>query len=291
MALLLTITLRVASSLRVSGGLAVRSGVRRRVGSGVCGVGLRSVEEARSAEAPARDLGAWEPHVAAISAEAGTPRALARLRAGVAALGLDAAPDEAFAACFPFELDAFQKAALRSLRGDRNVIVSAPTGSGKTVAGELAIAYALSRGQRVLYTTPLKALSNQKFLDFCGQFGSERVGLSTGDSGVRRDAAVVVMTTEVLRNMLLKADGGAGQGRDVGRLQSALSRSFATPSFRLSFRRAIHLPDACMFFPRTRARGPPTLKRRRITFVPPRRTAARRSSATSSPSSSTSSTT
>ena len=279
MALLLTITLRVASSLRVSGGLAVRSGVRRRVGSGVCGVGLRSVEEARSAEAPAVDLGAWEPHVAAISAEAGTPRALARLRAGVAALGLDEAPDEAFAACFPFELDAFQEAALRSLRGDRNVIVSAPTGSGKTVAGELAIAYALSRGQRVLYTTPLKALSNQKFLDFCGQFGSERVGLSTGDSGVRRDAAVVVMTTEVLRNMLVKADGGAGKKR-------------ATSA---DFKKSVPLSVACHSFlsadVSTGDVGRPASKRRRIALVPRRRTAARRSSGTSSPSSSTSSTT
>ncbi|EGB03043.1 hypothetical protein AURANDRAFT_12569, partial [Aureococcus anophagefferens] len=116
---------------------------------------------------------------------------------------------------FPFPLDAFQRDALRSLRADRNVIVSAPTGSGKTVAGELAIAYALSVGKRVFYTTPLKALSNQKFGDFCAQFGAGRVGLSTGDSGVRRDAAVVVMTTEVFRNMIYDDEGRAEIAKDV----------------------------------------------------------------------------
>ena len=82
------------------------------------------------------------------------------------------------------------------------MIVSAPTGQRKTVAGELAIAYALAQDKRVLYTTPLKALSSQKFEDFCQFFGSENVGLSAGDSGVRRDAPVVVMTTEIYRNML-----------------------------------------------------------------------------------------
>ena len=70
------------------------------------------------------------------------------------------------------------------------------------LAYRAAIVYALAVGKRVLYTTPLKALSNQKFQDFCAFFGEEHVGLSTGDSGVRRDASVVVMTTEVFRNML-----------------------------------------------------------------------------------------
>ncbi|KAH8075891.1 hypothetical protein JL720_10341 [Aureococcus anophagefferens] len=152
--------------------------------------------------------------------------ALAALKAELAVAG--DAPDAAYGACFPFPLDAFQRDALRSLRADRNVIVSAPTGSGlcgnqifnptsigKTVAGELAIAYALSVGKRVFYTTPLKALSNQKFGDFCAQFGAGRVGLSTGDSGVRRDAAVVVMTTEVFRNMIYDDEGRAEIAKDV----------------------------------------------------------------------------
>ena len=113
---------------------------------------------------------AWpEATLAKIAAGAGTPAALAALKAELAVAG--DAPDAAYGACFPFPLDAFQRDALRSLRADRNVIVSAPTGSGKTVAGELAIAYALSVGKRVFYTTPLKALSNQKFCDFCAQFG------------------------------------------------------------------------------------------------------------------------
>ena len=157
---------------------------------------------------------AWpEATLAKIAAGAGTPAALAALKAELAVAG--DAPDAAYGACFPFPLDAFQRDALRSLRADRNVIVSAPTGSGKTVAGELAIAYALSVGKRVFYTTPLKALSNQKFCDFCAQFGPGRVGLSTGDSGVRRDAAVVVMTTEVFRNMIYDDAGRAEIAEDV----------------------------------------------------------------------------
>ena len=142
----------------------------------------------------------WAPILQDIRDKAGQPGAVAALRRAVDKYG--DAPDEAYASCFPFELDAYQIEALQHLRNDSNVIVSAPTGSGKTVAGELAIAYALAQDKRVLYTTPLKALSNQKFEDFCRFFGSENVGLSTGDSGVRRDAPVVVMTTEIYRNML-----------------------------------------------------------------------------------------
>ena len=142
----------------------------------------------------------WAPILQDIRDKAGQPGAVAALRRAVEKYG--AAPDAAYASIFPFELDEYQIEALQHLRNDSNVIVSAPTGSGKTVAGELAIAYALAQDKRVLYTTPLKALSNQKFEDFCRFFGSENVGLSTGDSGVRRDAPVVVMTTEIYRNML-----------------------------------------------------------------------------------------
>ncbi|MGF1461541.1 MAG: DEAD/DEAH box helicase [Leptolyngbyaceae cyanobacterium] len=103
---------------------------------------------------------------------------------------------------FPFQLDSFQKDAVRALDEGKSVVVCAPTGSGKTLVGEYAIYRALDRGKRVFYTTPLKALSNQKLRDFREQFGFDNVGLLTGDIAINRDAAVVVMTTEVFRNML-----------------------------------------------------------------------------------------
>lgn len=103
---------------------------------------------------------------------------------------------------FPFELDRFQKEAIASLNAGRSVVVCAPTGSGKTLIGEYAICRALSRGKRVFYTTPLKALSNQKLRDFRERFGFDNVGLLTGDASINRDASVLVMTTEIFRNML-----------------------------------------------------------------------------------------
>lgn len=103
---------------------------------------------------------------------------------------------------FPFELDGFQLEAIAALNQGHSVVVSAPTGSGKTLVGEYAIHRALAHGRKVFYTTPLKALSNQKLRDFREQFGRERVGLMTGDLSLNRDARVVVMTTEIFRNML-----------------------------------------------------------------------------------------
>ncbi|MBW4626458.1 MAG: DEAD/DEAH box helicase [Brasilonema octagenarum HA4186-MV1] len=103
---------------------------------------------------------------------------------------------------FPFELDQFQKDAIASLNAGRSVVVCAPTGSGKTLVGEYAIYRALSRGKRVFYTTPLKALSNQKLRDFREKFGFDHVGLLTGDASINRDASILVMTTEIFRNML-----------------------------------------------------------------------------------------
>jgi superfamily II RNA helicase len=103
---------------------------------------------------------------------------------------------------FPFELDDFQKQAIAALDAGQSVVVCAPTGSGKTLIGEYAIHRALARGKRVFYTTPLKALSNQKLRDFREQFGVNRVGLLTGDLSINRDASVLVMTTEIFRNML-----------------------------------------------------------------------------------------
>lgn len=101
-----------------------------------------------------------------------------------------------------FDLDPFQSEACRSVESGRGVLVAAPTGAGKTVVGEFAVYMALERGLKAFYTTPIKALSNQKYLELCASYGSERVGLLTGDTSINPDADVVVMTTEVLRNML-----------------------------------------------------------------------------------------
>ncbi|PZV01227.1 MAG: DEAD/DEAH box helicase, partial [Leptolyngbya sp.] len=103
---------------------------------------------------------------------------------------------------FPFPLDDFQHEAIDALNADKSVVVCAPTGSGKTLVGEYAIHRAMAHGKRVFYTTPLKALSNQKLRDFRDQFGHENVGLLTGDLSINRDAPIVVMTTEIFRNML-----------------------------------------------------------------------------------------
>ena len=103
---------------------------------------------------------------------------------------------------FPFTLDEFQHRAISALEAGRSVVVCAPTGSGKTLVGEYAIYRAIARGRRVFYTTPLKALSNQKLRDFRAMFGFDQVGLLTGDISINRDAPVLVMTTEIFRNML-----------------------------------------------------------------------------------------
>ena len=102
----------------------------------------------------------------------------------------------------PFELDPFQVRAIEALDGGRSVLVAAPTGSGKTVVAEHAVARALATGTKAFYTTPIKALSNQKYADLARRHGAERVGLLTGDNSINGDAPIVVMTTEVLRNMI-----------------------------------------------------------------------------------------
>jgi ATP-dependent RNA helicase HelY len=107
-----------------------------------------------------------------------------------------------FRSRYPFELDDFQVDACRAVQEGRGVLVAAPTGSGKTVVGEFAVHLALSGGRKAFYTTPIKALSNQKYLDLVDRHGADAVGLLTGDNTVNADAPVVVMTTEVLRNML-----------------------------------------------------------------------------------------
>ncbi|HET7870849.1 MAG TPA: DEAD/DEAH box helicase [Actinomycetota bacterium] len=107
-----------------------------------------------------------------------------------------------FAARYPFELDDFQVEAIEALDSGESVLVAAPTGSGKTVVAEFAVERALDLGSKAFYTTPLKALSNQKFGDLVARYGAARVGLLTGDNSINSEASVVVMTTEVLRNML-----------------------------------------------------------------------------------------
>jgi ATP-dependent RNA helicase HelY len=102
----------------------------------------------------------------------------------------------------PFELDGFQIEAIRSVDAGRSVLVSAPTGSGKTIVAEHAVRVALASSTRAFYTTPIKALSNQKYHDLVEIHGVDRVGLLTGDTSINGDAPVVVMTTEVLRNMI-----------------------------------------------------------------------------------------
>ena len=103
---------------------------------------------------------------------------------------------------FDFKLDDFQEDAIKNIQEGRSVVVCAPTGAGKTCIAESAIHLALENGKRIFYTTPLKALSNQKHHDFAAKYGSENVGLLTGDTTINRDAQIVVMTTEVFRNML-----------------------------------------------------------------------------------------
>src|SRR3954447_4125737 len=123
--------------------------------------------------------------------------AAARARAATAETELTT-----FRAGLDFELDPFQVRAAQALEAGRGVLVAAPTGAGKTVVGEFAIHLALARGTKAFYTTPIKALSNQKYADLVARHGADAVGLLTGDTTVNGSAPVVVMTTEVLRNML-----------------------------------------------------------------------------------------
>ncbi|WP_122511412.1 DEAD/DEAH box helicase [Mycobacterium persicum] len=116
-----------------------------------------------------------------------------------------------FAAELPFSLDDFQQRACAALERGHGVLVCAPTGAGKTVVGEFAVHLALAAGGKCFYTTPLKALSNQKHTDLTVRYGRDQIGLLTGDLAVNANAPVVVMTTEVLRNMLY-ADSPALQG-------------------------------------------------------------------------------
>jgi len=107
-----------------------------------------------------------------------------------------------FSAHFTFPLDGFQERACHEIEEGRGVLVAAPTGSGKTVVGEFACHLALEQGRKCFYTAPIKALSNQKYADLVARYGADKVGLLTGDTSINGEASLVVMTTEVLRNML-----------------------------------------------------------------------------------------
>lgn len=109
---------------------------------------------------------------------------------------------QGFLESLPFDADPFQLMAIDAVDRGRSVVVTAPTGSGKTLVAEAAVHLSLARKRRVFYTTPLKALSNQKFRDFTLTYGADRVGLLTGDNSINSRAPIVVMTTEVLRNMI-----------------------------------------------------------------------------------------
>lgn len=123
--------------------------------------------------------------------------AAARIRAAEEATAL--AP---FREMYEFDLDPYQIEACKALEAGKGVLVAAPTGSGKTIVGEFAVHLAFQQGRKCFYTTPIKALSNQKYADLAKRYGAGKVGLLTGDNSVNADAPVVVMTTEVLRNML-----------------------------------------------------------------------------------------
>jgi ATP-dependent RNA helicase HelY len=108
----------------------------------------------------------------------------------------------AFRRLYDFDFDDFQVTACAAVEDGHGVLVAAPTGSGKTVVGEFAVHLALAAGRKCFYTTPIKALSNQKYADLVARYSAARVGLLTGDNSINGEAPVVVMTTEVLRNML-----------------------------------------------------------------------------------------
>jgi ATP-dependent RNA helicase HelY len=147
-----------------------------------------------------------------------------------------------FRSGYSFELDDFQIAACEVLEQGHGVLVCAPTGAGKTIVGEFAIHLALSLGQKCFYTTPIKALSNQKYNDLIDRHGSAKVGLLTGDNAINPNAPIVVMTTEVLRNMLyVGSDALTGLGFVVMDEVHYLGDRFRGAVWEEVI---IHLPDA-----------------------------------------------
>ncbi len=138
-----------------------------------------------------------------------------RMAAFKAAMRAEKSERAAYAAGLGFAPDPFQVSAMDAVERGESVLVAAPTGAGKTIVGEFATDLALRRGRRSFYTTPIKALSNQKFLDLRARFGEDAVGLLTGDTSINPGAPIVVMTTEVLRNMIYA-------GSDLDALESVV---------------------------------------------------------------------
>ena len=128
----------------------------------------------------------------------------------------------AFADGYGFAFDDYQREACAHVEGGSGVLVAAPTGAGKTIVGEFAVFLALAQGRKCFYTTPIKALSNQKYADLVRRHGPAQVGLLTGDSTINSEAPVVVMTTEVLRNMIYARSVDPGQPRLRGDGRGAL---------------------------------------------------------------------
>ncbi len=157
-------------------------------------------------------------------------------------------PLEQFLAQLPFHLDPFQLEAMRALADGRSALVAAPTGTGKTVIAEFSAHLALSRNLRAIYTTPIKALSNQKFRDFRARYGDEAIGLLTGDLVQNPSARLLVMTTEVARNMLVQ-DRASFQ--DVGCLIFDEVHYLADPERGTAWEESIllappHVPLVCL---------------------------------------------
>eukprot|EP00267_Zea_mays_P021926 XP_008646225.1 DExH-box ATP-dependent RNA helicase DExH15 chloroplastic isoform X2 [Zea mays] len=141
-------------------------------------------------------------------------RRVAKLVAEVREFGEDVIDYNELAGIYDFPIDKFQRLAIQAFLRGSSVVVSAPTSSGKTLIAEAAAVATVARGRRLFYTTPLKALSNQKFRDFRNTFGDHNVGLLTGDSAINKDAQILIMTTEILRNMLYQSVGmTASEGR------------------------------------------------------------------------------
>ncbi|XP_058112110.1 DExH-box ATP-dependent RNA helicase DExH15 chloroplastic [Magnolia sinica] len=138
-----------------------------------------------------------------------------RLRSEVREFGDEIIDIEELASIYDFPIDNFQRLAIQALLRGSSVVVSAPTSSGKTLIAEAAAVATIARGRRLFYTTPLKALSNQKYRDFCGTFGESNVGLLTGDAAVNKDAQILIMTTEILRNMLYQSVGMFSSGSSL----------------------------------------------------------------------------
>ncbi|KAL6562585.1 DExH-box ATP-dependent RNA helicase DExH15 chloroplastic [Orobanche gracilis] len=134
-------------------------------------------------------------------------RRVEEIRNEVREFGEEIIDVEKLASVYNFRIDKFQRLAIQAFLRGSSVIVSAPTSSGKTLIAEAAAVATVVRGRRLFYTTPLKALSNQKFRDFRETFGDSNVGLLTGDSAVNKDAQILIMTTEILRNMLYQSVG------------------------------------------------------------------------------------